>query len=84
MSDTPATTPPPLTEPTVAAVVTKVVDFLVGDILANPRVTKLVRWAMVAAGAIWHSSLGTTVAAALVSGGVLGHAVSVHKETPAA
>jgi hypothetical protein len=77
MTNTPA--PPPLTAKKVSTVLNAILDNLLGDLIDSPRVLKLVSWACITAGAVWHSSLGQDISTALVSGGLLGHVVSTSK-----
>jgi hypothetical protein len=52
-----------------STILNAVVDFFVGDLLKNKEVNKLIGYLMVTGGAIFHSSLGTTVAALVVGAG---------------
>ena len=73
MSTTAPPTPSPVSVTTVSTYVNKVVDVLLGELLANPRVTKLISWVMVGLGALGHKYLGldpTETAALIASGGV--------------
>ena len=63
--------------PRLSTVINKAVDNLLGDVLANPRVTKLVSWGLVVAG--WFDRSGT-VRDLLVGGGLAGHIVQALKE----
>lgn len=62
--------------PKVSSVLNAVVDFLVGDLLRNKEVNKLLGYLMVTGGAVFHGSLGTTVAALVVGSGAA--VVSAH------
>jgi hypothetical protein len=81
---TPTTAKPVVMTPRAATILNGIIDYLVGDLLANPRVTKLVSWVMVTAAMVFHSKLGLQLSTVLASGGLIGHVASVHKETPPA
>lgn len=59
------------------------VNFLVGRLLSNPRVTKLASWAMITAAAVWHNELGPWVTGALAVTGGAGHVTATVSEPPA-
>jgi hypothetical protein len=82
MSTTAPPTPGPVSVTTVSTYVNKVVDVLLGELLANPRVTKLISWVMVGLGALGHKYLGLdpTETAALIASGGAGHFASSVKE----
>jgi len=79
---TSTTSTSPVNVATVSTVVNKVVDVLIGELLANPRVTKAISWVMVFGGALAHKYLGLDPAetVALISSGGAGHAMSAVKE----
>jgi membrane protein YqaA with SNARE-associated domain len=81
MSNT--TTPPTLTVQSLGKALSNVVNWAIGEALDNPRVHKLVSWALVTVGALERHALGSDIALTLVATGGAAHVLTSNK-TPAA
>ncbi|MHB1472496.1 MAG: hypothetical protein ACYCV4_02535 [Dermatophilaceae bacterium] len=68
---------------TPAAALNKLIDVLVGDLLASRNVSKLFSWGTLAAAAVFHSTLGPDISLLLGSIGGVGSVVHVVADTRA-